>query len=525
MGRPLTANNIHGKKVLLCIWWDMKGVLFYELLQPGETRYGHQLTNLLDGMGEKRPFTGQGSRKVILLHDNARPHYSANYFELGLGSSSVCGHLFRSMQNCLGGQRFRDVAEVRKWIDDFIASKPMSFSHEGIRKLPERWQKVIETNYFIDQKYFTLFNCSYSSPRLKNCDDFQSNMARSSITIRSSYNLSSESHPWLSDVILNLTTTSVNYRLQVQSPCIVDLVLFPMDVMTCELVIEMSEDMAGTTKYVYLDVFRKFRKKTDRKSLNEWLDYSNFYLANRITHFLSCLWILYPPNVRADLCLSIPILCFFLDRFESSTSQNHIRSQFTDGTHFSDISIEDEIFVFQYGNVAKSLPKVGYVKSIDVYMVLTTGSAQSNATKKLRKGILPFDITVLHYLSLFTPYILFYNIKSHNSNILRPYFSFIFLTMIEVALVCYLDSENNQKRRKKHAEKKRERMANIIRKKEKKRTSVHNNYGTLTVSNTTAVENDLRTLTEDHFTVRMLFSTKIILPIIYFRLFSMLFME
>uniref|UniRef100_A0A1I7XIW5 Uncharacterized protein n=1 Tax=Heterorhabditis bacteriophora TaxID=37862 RepID=A0A1I7XIW5_HETBA len=27
MGRPLTANNIHGKKVLLCIWWDMKGVL------------------------------------------------------------------------------------------------------------------------------------------------------------------------------------------------------------------------------------------------------------------------------------------------------------------------------------------------------------------------------------------------------------------------------------------------------------------------------------------------------------------
>jgi len=68
----------HAKKVLLCIWWDWKDVLYYELLQPGETitadGYQQPLINLSDALEKKKLFTGQGRRKVILLHDNAGSH-------------------------------------------------------------------------------------------------------------------------------------------------------------------------------------------------------------------------------------------------------------------------------------------------------------------------------------------------------------------------------------------------------------------------------------------------------------------
>jgi hypothetical protein len=46
-------------------------------------------------------------------------------------------HLFRLLQHHLADTHFKTVEEVRKSIDDFIASKPPSFFRDGIRQLPE----------------------------------------------------------------------------------------------------------------------------------------------------------------------------------------------------------------------------------------------------------------------------------------------------------------------------------------------------------------------------------------------------
>ncbi|KAG5322299.1 MOS1T transposase, partial [Pseudoatta argentina] len=75
--------------------------------------------------------------KVILLHDNARPHVAKpvkTYLETlkwevlthPLYSPDIAlsdFHLFRSMAHGLADRRFHSYEEAQKWIDSWIASK------------------------------------------------------------------------------------------------------------------------------------------------------------------------------------------------------------------------------------------------------------------------------------------------------------------------------------------------------------------------------------------------------------------
>ena len=116
--------GLHPKKVMLCIWWDWKGVLYYELLLENQTinsnKYCSHLDQLKAALDEKRPELV--NTKCIIFHqDNARPHVSLvtrqKLLQLGweipihpLYSPDIAPsdfHLFRSLQNSLNGKKIQ----------------------------------------------------------------------------------------------------------------------------------------------------------------------------------------------------------------------------------------------------------------------------------------------------------------------------------------------------------------------------------------------------------------------------------
>ena len=79
-GLPPTTPKagLHPKKVMLCIWWDCKGILYCELLLESQTvnhKYCSQLDQLKATLNKKHPKLV--SRKYIIFHlNNARLHVS-----------------------------------------------------------------------------------------------------------------------------------------------------------------------------------------------------------------------------------------------------------------------------------------------------------------------------------------------------------------------------------------------------------------------------------------------------------------
>jgi histone-lysine N-methyltransferase SETMAR len=163
---PEPKPEIHKKQIMLSVWWDSKGVVWFELLPPHTTitaaYYSNQLQRLNAQIAIKRPRHG----KVRFLHDNARPHVAkvtrAKLVELGwevlphpayspdLAPSDY--HLFRELHHHLEDKEFDDEDEIQLDLSTFFESQPTDFWHKGIHSLPDRWQLVIgcDGDYIVD---------------------------------------------------------------------------------------------------------------------------------------------------------------------------------------------------------------------------------------------------------------------------------------------------------------------------------------------------------------------------------------
>lgn len=166
---PVVKPDIHAKKVLLSIWWNIYGIVHYEFLKTGETItadiYCDQLVRLSEAIGKKHAAL-VNRRGVMLQHDNAKPHTAKKTQEKIRDLqwevlphppySPDCApsdyHLFRSLQNFLAGKKFDSLDDVKTVLKGYFASKSGSFYKEGIEKLVSRWERVVENDgdYVID---------------------------------------------------------------------------------------------------------------------------------------------------------------------------------------------------------------------------------------------------------------------------------------------------------------------------------------------------------------------------------------
>ncbi|UYV83500.1 hypothetical protein LAZ67_23001248 [Cordylochernes scorpioides] len=118
---PRIKQDLHPQKVMICLFWDCKGVLYWEMLEMNATvnkdLYIAQFHHMNEAIQQKRP-DRQG--QIILLHDNVRSHVAqvvkAALQELKLevlqhppyspDLATTDYHLFRSMSNYMRGTTF-----------------------------------------------------------------------------------------------------------------------------------------------------------------------------------------------------------------------------------------------------------------------------------------------------------------------------------------------------------------------------------------------------------------------------------
>lgn len=157
---PVKAKSrLSAGKVLATVFFDQRGLLHLDFLHERRTINAAYYCQILTEvrLAYRRKRRDLPMRKVILLHDNARPHTAAltvqKLEQLGWETLehppyspdlSPCDfHVFGPLKEALGGQKFHSDNEVEAYVRNWLQTRPDSFYLEGIKKLPIRWEKCV----------------------------------------------------------------------------------------------------------------------------------------------------------------------------------------------------------------------------------------------------------------------------------------------------------------------------------------------------------------------------------------------
>ena len=156
MPKPRVKPDLHLRKTMICVWWDWESMVHWEMLERNATVNKKLYIAQLHHVNEAIHRQGQ----TILLHDNTRPHVAqvvkATLQELewevlqhSLYSPDLEPmdyYLFRSLSNHMRNITFNNKEDVKNWFNKFFDTRPRDFWQNGIDKLVERWEEVVNSN-------------------------------------------------------------------------------------------------------------------------------------------------------------------------------------------------------------------------------------------------------------------------------------------------------------------------------------------------------------------------------------------
>ena len=146
---PTPKPDYHGRKVMLSCWWNINGLVHFELLEPGKTVDSSYFIQQLKKVDEILREKGLNPSTINFLRDNAPAHTAKTSckeleklgwkvlphapYSPDLAPSDF--HLFRSMQHSLENCQFKNAKEVENWVTNYFASQNQAFFEKGIRNL------------------------------------------------------------------------------------------------------------------------------------------------------------------------------------------------------------------------------------------------------------------------------------------------------------------------------------------------------------------------------------------------------